>query len=225
MPNEASKTRALWGPDVLGLLEGDGIDIGCGDDPILPSVERFDRQQGDANRISRFVARTYDFAVASHVLEHMEDPGEALREWLSIVRPGGYLVVLVPDEDLYEQGTFPSLFNDDHKFTFTISKARSWSPRSVNVLDLVRGLPCELVSIHLQDIGYDRRLLRHAPGRWGRRAFEVRRRMSRWLPTRPLARLLEPLFLAVGAPVDQTTFPDARLAQIQIVLRRAKGGG
>src|SRR5260221_7032838 len=38
---------------------------------------------------------------------------------------------------LYEQGVFPSRFNGDHKSTFTISKASSWSPVSVNVLDLV----------------------------------------------------------------------------------------
>ncbi len=67
-----------------------------------------------------YVKRQYDFVFASHVLEHM-DPRAALEDWLSLVRPGG-LIVLVPDEDLYEQGHVPSLFNDDHKHTFTISE-------------------------------------------------------------------------------------------------------
>jgi len=76
--------------------------------------------------------------------------------------PGGHLFLIVPDEDLYEQGIFSSRFNADHKATFTISKARSWSPVSVNVLDLARSLPnAELVSIELQDHHYDRRMLTH----------------------------------------------------------------
>src|SRR6185436_17933582 len=122
MSHEASKTRALWSPDVLALLKGDGLDVGCGDDPILPGVERFDKPEGDANHLSRYVKRSYDFVFASHVLEHMHDPRAALCDWLSVVRPGGHLIVLVPDEDLYEQGHFPSLFNDDHKHTFTLRK-------------------------------------------------------------------------------------------------------
>ncbi|MEO8627334.1 MAG: SAM-dependent methyltransferase, partial [Betaproteobacteria bacterium] len=48
-----------------------------------------------------------------------------------------HLVVTVPDEDLYEQGIFPSTFNGDHKWTFTMYKPKSWSPKSVNVMALV----------------------------------------------------------------------------------------
>ena len=39
----------------------------------------------------------------------------------------------VPDEDLYEQGQFPSTYNVDHKWTFTILKTTSWSPCSLNL--------------------------------------------------------------------------------------------
>jgi hypothetical protein len=42
-----------------------------------------------------------------------------------VLKPGGHLVCLVPDEDLYEQGMFPSTFNDDHKRTLTIAKKKS----------------------------------------------------------------------------------------------------
>jgi hypothetical protein len=41
---------------------------------------------------------------------------------------------------LYEQGVFPSTFNRDHKWTFTIYKSESWSDRSLNLLDII----CEL---------------------------------------------------------------------------------
>ena len=33
---------------------------------------------------------------------------------------------------------WPSRWNGDHKWTFTLHKERSWSPRSINVVDLVR---------------------------------------------------------------------------------------
>lgn len=220
MTNEASKTRALWDERVLSLMKGRGIDIGSGPDPVFPDVERFDREQGDANRVSAYVSGRYDFAFASHALEHMEDPRAALEEWLSVLKPGGHLIVIVPDEDLYEQGVFPSLFNSDHKHTFTISKARSWSPRSFNVLDLVRTVGGELVSVELQDHGYDRKRLRPAPGRYRLALLTLWRRLARAPFLRKAPGFLNRLFIALGAPVDQTALPDCRLAQIQFILRR-----
>src|SRR3546814_1757808 len=65
---------------------------------------------------------------------------EGLRNWFRILKPGGHLIVTVPDEDLYEQGIFPSAYNPDHKWTFTIWKIASWSPKSRNPIDLVRSL-------------------------------------------------------------------------------------
>jgi hypothetical protein len=62
----------------------------------------------------------------------------------------------VPDEDLYEQGIWPSAYNREHNYTFTIYKSSSWSPVSVNILDLLSSLPdAEIIKIELQDDGYD----------------------------------------------------------------------
>ena len=91
----------------------------------------------------------FDVVHSSHCLEHMVDARAALVRWFEVVRPGGYLVTLVPDEDLYEQGVWPSTFNSDHKWTFTPWKPKSWSPVSINVLDLVAllGASAELVQL------------------------------------------------------------------------------
>src|ERR1700682_1052705 len=132
MADESSKTRRLWGPLEASVLRGDGIDIGCGTDPVFPDVTPFDVAQGDANHVSRYVDRQFDFVYASHCLEHMVDPRLALVAWWGLVKPGGALFFIVPDEDLYEQGFWPSRFNADHKWTFTISKHSSWSPVSVH---------------------------------------------------------------------------------------------
>lgn len=52
----------------------------------------------------------YDYVHSSHCLEHLIDPREGLPYWLREVRPGAYLIVTFPDEDLYEQGIFPRTF-------------------------------------------------------------------------------------------------------------------
>jgi len=65
-------------------------------------------------------------------------------------------VITVPDEDLYDQGVFPSTFNRDHKWTFTIFKTQSWSDRSLNLLDMMRdiGEAAEVVRIEQLSANY-----------------------------------------------------------------------
>ncbi len=220
--NETSKTKAIWTSFERGLLKGQGIDIGCGPDPVAPEVRKFDVMDGDANHITAFVHEQFDFVYSSHCLEHMKDPQSALLEWWKLVKPGGHLILIVPDEDLYEQGVFPSRFNSDHKATFTISKAQSWSPVSGNVLCLARALPgAELISLVLQDHGYDRRLLRHGPVPPALRPVRFLVRVYNGLRRRGLFRI--PLLEAIRAryfAVDQTEWSGV-LAQIQCVVRKA----
>jgi SAM-dependent methyltransferase len=137
---------------------GDGIDIGGKPDPLIlyqelfcqiRSIKTWDREDGDAQLMSGVPDNRFDFLHSSHCLEHLVDPLAGLRAWVRVVRENGYLVITVPDEDLYEQGVFPSTYNTDHKWTFTIFKASSWSTRSMNILDMVRSLgePVELVRL------------------------------------------------------------------------------
>lgn len=156
---ETKKTLMTFGDAEKKILEGNGIDIGGGNSPVSSKVRVFDIKDGDANHILKYVTEKFDFVYSSHCLEHMINPIEALHEWWTLVKPGGYMFLVVPDEDLYEQGVMPSRFNLDHKWTFTISKHLSWSPVSINVLPLCMNLPgCGIVNIELQDMNYDRAL-------------------------------------------------------------------
>jgi SAM-dependent methyltransferase len=221
--NETSKSRQIWGELERAVLTGSGIDIGCGPDPVMPEARRFDLEHGDANAITRHVHEQFDYVYSSHCLEHMRDPRAAVLEWWRLVRPGGHLFFAVPDEDLYEQGVFPSRFNAGHTATFTIEKERSWSPVSINVRALAATLPGgRIVRLALQDHGYDRTLQRMGP--------ETRAP----LPLRPLVRLYHALecrgWLRVRPldrlkiryrAIDQTKRPGV-LAQIQCIVRKER---
>jgi SAM-dependent methyltransferase len=222
--NETTKAKQYWGTIEQEATRGRGIDIGCGSDPVTLDARRFDLKDGDANVISRYVKAQFDFVYSSHCLEHMHDPRATILDWWKLVKPGGHLFVVVPDEDLYEQGIFPSRFNPDHKTTFTISKAKSWSPKSINVLELVQSLPGgEIVSLQLQDQGYDRTLMG-----FGRLKLQLFVRLVAKF-RELLSRLVRPYgwkwlrrFLAACCPMDQTVPPYDAQAQIQLIVKKAR---
>ena len=218
--DEATKTRKLWGPLELSVLVGKGIDIGCGPDPVAQDVRRFDTTDGDANEITRFVHEDFDYVFSSHCLEHMHDPRKALHEWWKLVRPGGHLFFIVPDEDLYEQGVFPSRFNPDHKATFTLSKAQSWSPLSLNVLDLAHSLPGgQIVSLVLQDQGYDRSQLRHGTSKMPLSERILLRIHGLLKSSTGFSFSALESLSAYHSTQDQTIRPDA-VAQIQCIIKK-----
>jgi ubiquinone/menaquinone biosynthesis C-methylase UbiE len=103
----------------------------------MKSCRAWDIADGDAELMGSIKDNTFDFVRSSHCLEHMRNPSIAFDNWLRILKPGGYMICLIPDEDLYEQGEFPSTFNPDHKHTFTIHKRKSWSQNSINLFDLL----------------------------------------------------------------------------------------
>ena len=219
MSNEASKTKLLWGEFEHKILSGKGIDIGCGSDPITESVKRFEIEDGDANEITRYIHEDFDFVFSCHVLEHMNNPEKALKEWWALVKPGGYLIFIVPDEDLYEQGYFPSVFNRHHNATFTISKEKSWSPNSYNLLDLVKCLKNgSLAKIQLQDRGYNRNFLNHS--RYSGEVARVGGRLTRKLAHVSKMFGLSEHFLRnlFRLPIDQTS-GDA-VAQIEVIVKK-----
>lgn len=225
---EASKTRACRPSDFEArYLGGKVLDIGCGDDLVCPWAEPFDLAHGDANHIRRYrEAESYDAVHSSHCLEHMTDPKAALDQWWSLVKPGGWLIVVVPEETLYEQGLWPSRFNADHKSTWRLGGPPApWSPVSYDLRRLCEDLPgAEIVSAQLQDQGYDYSLLVPPQVRArGRLPVYLRHLVSigKRLPfAGPDAKArLENGFIRFGFAVDQTR-RDA-LAQIEVIVRKA----
>jgi ubiquinone/menaquinone biosynthesis C-methylase UbiE len=107
----------------------------------------WDIEDGDAQLMEGVADNSLDFVHSSHCLEHMKDPHAALENWLRILKPGGYLVCIIPEEDMYEMGVFPSMWNEDHKCTFAVHKTESWSSGSINVLSMLTQTKAK-ISIH-----------------------------------------------------------------------------
>ena len=164
--NESSKAHARRVREGYfeRFLVGAGIDVGCGDDPVTPDCFAWDKPQGDAAELPGIRPAQFDWVYSSHCLEHLPQPRRALRRWWEVLRPDGHLLLVVPDEDLYEQGFWPSRFNSDHLWSFTIHKSRSWSPASINLTELVGSLPAHrALWLRTCADGYD-----HSPGVWDR---------------------------------------------------------
>jgi len=151
---------------------GHGIDIGGRPDPLaiyneffplMQAVKTWDVEDGDAQYLAGVADESYDFVHSSHCLEHLQNPRMGLKNWFRVLKPGAYLIVTIPDEDLYEQGQFPSTYNHDHKWTFSVFKPVSWSECSINVIDIVRelGERAAIEKIELLDANYRYQLPRY----------------------------------------------------------------
>jgi ubiquinone/menaquinone biosynthesis C-methylase UbiE len=135
--NEMSKAAARREKDwryANRWFVGKGLDIGCGYD-VLPVTNQVTEMQGydtlfghkNAQYLPEIEDCVYDFVVSSHCLEHMVNPSISVVNWLRVLKIGGFLVVTIPEWELYEHKHWPSKFNGDHKHSFTM---RSWREQS-----------------------------------------------------------------------------------------------
>ena len=110
--SETSKCRERLGK----YLEGYGVDLGFGGDPIAEHAVRVDQPLpyastglrpvqlgGDATKLHWFQDEVLDFVYSSHLLEDFENTEEVLKEWWRVLKPGGRLIIFCPDEQVYRK--------------------------------------------------------------------------------------------------------------------------
>jgi SAM-dependent methyltransferase len=69
----------------------------------------------DASNLSNIAGRAYDFILSSHNLEHFANPVKALNEWKRVTRPGGALVLVLPNySKTFDRRRMPTTV--DHMF-------------------------------------------------------------------------------------------------------------
>lgn len=228
MGNETKKTNKIRGKKFIDTyFQGDVIDIDGGGDPVTVAAKVFDLADGDAQYITQYEKiQSYDCVNSSHCLEHMVDVPKALSEWWELVKKGGYMVITVPHEDLYEQKIWPSIFNKDHKATFRLKQKNSWSSVSYDLYEICHTLPdVFIIDAQIQDTNYDYGLqyknfskkLRKIH-RWQFSKNKVKRLLGKkiyqWLHNKHYLNNTQ----NIGIPIDQTG--GNVLAQIQIVLQK-----
>ncbi|EAU68365.1 conserved hypothetical protein [Stigmatella aurantiaca DW4/3-1] len=120
-------TEQLYERELLGVrraiaslhLRGQGVEVGAGSRPFpLPEgvtcfygdvrdgqqlQDYFQRQEVtfdgrlDAQTFEGVPDGSLDFVISAHVIEHLEDPINAVRNTLRVLRPGGVFLLAVPD--------------------------------------------------------------------------------------------------------------------------------
>jgi SAM-dependent methyltransferase len=53
--------------------------------------------RGDLHQLP-FPAASFDLVISRSVVEHLDDPGRAFREWARVLRPGGKVIVCTPNK-------------------------------------------------------------------------------------------------------------------------------
>ena len=89
--------------------------------PIVPQAIGVELDYpGYDGRTLPFPEHSQDAVFASHCLEHIEDFRQSVRDWFRVLRVGGFLVIMVPHQYLYEKRlALPSHYNADHKRFYT----------------------------------------------------------------------------------------------------------
>ena len=53
----------------------------------------------EASDLSRIEGGVYDFVLSCHSLEHVANPIQALKQWMRTLKPGGELILVLPDKE------------------------------------------------------------------------------------------------------------------------------
>ncbi len=83
-------------------------------DNINDSIEWFEK---DLNAEISGLDSQFDFVVAAEVIEHLENPRLIFRQWMKLLKPGGYLLCSTPNNESYR--SILSLILRGHFIAFT----------------------------------------------------------------------------------------------------------
>lgn len=139
--NESAKIK--W--ELVPYTRGSVLDLGAGMWKAFPhftSVDNGDHAKfghqispdlrvDTCAKLERLASGSWDAVFSSHLLEHIpygEVPA-ALAEWLRVIKPSGYLILYVPDEDEYPKVGEPHA-NPEHKWNVNYQRVVDAMPES-----------------------------------------------------------------------------------------------
>lgn len=132
-----AKSRRIREKFFEKFCHGKGLDIGYGGDLLAENCQGLDLEDMDAHYLVGIEDETFDFVYSSHTLEHLFKPQLALKNWWRVLKPGGYLILYLPDRDLFEKKkTLPSRWSVSHECYFLLDKDEP--PDTIGVLALIK---------------------------------------------------------------------------------------
>lgn len=164
------------------------LDVGCGSGAFLSKVKSSNRTGIELNKSAAAFTRTrgitvvealvgdhakdcphaYDVVTAFQVLEHIADPLPFLRDCLACLKPGGALIVAVPNNDGFLK------FAPDTPLNLPPHHVGHWSPKSLRALGDVLSLRVEAIEEEpLREFGWYQQVMegRYLPRRWQRSLY------------------------------------------------------
>lgn len=136
-------------PITARFCQGFGVDLGSGGDPVVPFAVQVDTNPRarqivhcfqDASRDLPFKDSTLDYVYSSHLLEDFAHWDPILTEWLRVLKPGGHLIIMVPDKERYRAAVSRGQpDNLDHKHEASVGELTEFvmrlSPKSQVIMD------------------------------------------------------------------------------------------
>ncbi|MCB9246930.1 MAG: class I SAM-dependent methyltransferase [Flavobacteriales bacterium] len=98
------------------------------------------------NKIGEEQSGRYDLIICSHVLEHLENPAEALESMKTLLKPAGQILIYLPLEHGYYRKRPNKKDRDHHLFTWSIG----------NFTNLSDSLGFEIIEYKRRKFGYER---------------------------------------------------------------------
>lgn len=98
------------------------LDLGCGNHKTIDKAIGVDiRPVTDVTSsidCLSMKADTADLIISRHSFEHMLDPVKTLREWWRVLKPGGRIIFVLPDQEFINT-VHPFYSNNEHMHAYT----------------------------------------------------------------------------------------------------------
>lgn len=185
------KTHIHLNPEaefMLPVVSGRGVDVGCGGAKTHPNAIGVDiippgdmgTEASQKGRVSQadvaasgddlhmFGDGELDYVIARHNLEHYVDPLKTLLEWRRVLKPGGVIGLVLPDDD-----EFDTLRADPtHLHVFTKGSFR-------NLISLIDGLELAAIGTSRHKWSFYAIVEKVEPG--GKPKYEYAKALNSWL--------------------------------------------
>ena len=130
---------------------GKVVDLGCGGSKtiknsigvdIVPGGQEIDTLNhvksvaditADVSKKLPDETKDSDYVIARHIIEHMLDPVEAIKNWMESLKSGGKLIIATPNEDYFQS----MIANIEHKHT--------WNPGAFASMTASMGLKMQIL--------------------------------------------------------------------------------